>query len=64
MMAGACVGCSSAILMLFIATKQEVDEVVTEYRQHAKNVFSDEEVEFAKAVCFLKMICVVKVGNG
>ena len=64
MMAGACVGCSSAILMLFIATDQEVDEVVTEYRQHARNGFSAEELQFAKAVCCLKLICAVKVGHG
>ena len=48
----------------FIATDQEVDDVVTEYCQHAKNVFNTEELEFAKAVCCLKMICVVKVGHG
>ena len=46
------------------ATDQEVDEVVTEYCQHAKNVFGAEELEFAKAVCCLKMIRVVKVGHG
>ena len=51
-------------MYFFIATDQEVDEVVTEYCQHAKNVFGAEELEFAKAVCCLKMICVVKVGHG
>ena len=50
--------------VFFTATDQEVDKVVTEYCQHAKNVFSAEELEFAKAVCCLKMICVVKVGHG
>ena len=58
-------GCSITILMFFfIATDQEGDKVVTEYCHHVKHVFSAEELEFAKAVCCLKMICVVKVGHG
>ena len=43
---------------------QQVRELVTEYRQHARNGFSEEDLEFAKAVCCLKLICVVKVGHG
>ena len=43
---------------------------MAEYRQHARNAFSDEDgfsdedLEFARAVCCLKLICVVKVGHG
>ena len=46
----------------FIATDQEVSEVVAAYRKHAVNGFSPKELEFAKAVCCLKLICIVKVG--
>ena len=48
----------------YVATDQQVSELVTEYRKHARNGFTREELEFAKAVCCLKMICVVKVGHG
>ena len=64
MMAGACVGCSLVILMVFIATEKDVSDIVTEYCQHASNGFTTEELEFAKAVCCLKQICIVKVGHG
>ena len=46
----------------FIATNQEVSEVVDTYRQTSTKGFSQEELEFAKAVRCLRQICVVKVG--
>ena len=45
----------------YVATDQEVSKIVTEYRKHARNGFSREELEFAEAVCCLKQICIVKV---
>ena len=48
----------------YVATDQQVSEIVTEYCQHARNGFTREELEFAEAVCCLKQICIVKVGHG
>ena len=48
----------------YVATDQQVSTLVNEYCEHAGNGFTREELEFAKAVCCLKMICVVKVGHG
>ena len=38
--------------------------MIDKYRLQAKKVFTTEDLEFAKAVYCLKMICVVKVGHG
>ena len=50
----------------YVATDRDkrFREMVAEYRKHARNEFSDEDLEFARAVCCLKLICVVKVGHG
>ena len=50
----------------YVATDQQVNTLVNEYKlaELARNGFTTEELEFAKAVCCLKMICVVKVGHG
>ena len=47
---------------LLIATNQEVGEVVATYRQTSRKEFSQEELKFARAMCCLRQICVVKVG--
>ena len=52
------------MLIPYIATSQEVSEVVKAYRQSLLKGFNDEELEFAKAVCCLRQICAVKVGLG
>ena len=48
----------------FHTTDQQVDTLVAEYRKQARNGFKIKDLEFAKAVCCLKLICVVKVGHG
>ena len=46
---------------LFIATDKEVTDLVDTYKRHAKNGYNREDLMFAKAVCCLKLICIVKV---
>ena len=53
---------SLILLSFFIATNKQVSDLVNAYTQHERTGFEHEDLQFAKAVCCLKLICVVKVG--
>ena len=66
LMAGACVGMFIGHFdgFSYVATDQQVSTLVNEYSQRARGEFTTGDLQFAKAVCCLKLICVVKVGHG
>ena len=49
------------VCSLSIDAVAEVSEVVKAYNQSSANEVSGENLEFAKAVCCLRQLCVLKV---